>query len=273
MTTTTSKVLACGAIAAALLLDASGCGSGSGTPAAAPGDAAAPTSVAAPAAGRESTIGEVTVTPITHGSLRLRFRDRNLFVDPWSKGDLAGLGAADMIFITDVHRDHLDRKAIDALRTDKTVIVAPKAVADELADLAVTVLANGESKEIDGVGVEAVAMYNLVRGPEEGGRFHDKGRGNGYVLTLGDARIYVSGDTECTDEMRGLQRIDAAFVCMNLPYTMPPSEAAECIKAFRPKVVYPYHYRGSDLGPLEAALAGESGIELRRVDWYPGGEG
>ena len=114
----------------------------------------------------------------------------------------------------------------------------------------------------------AVPMYNLKRGPQQGKLFHDKGRGNGYVLTFGDARVYVSGDTECAPEMKALKDIDVAFVCMNLPYTMPPAEAAECISAFKPKNVYPYHYRGSNLDELKSALAPEKDIDVRVRNWY-----
>ncbi len=110
-------------------------------------------------------------------------------------------------------------------------------------------------------------MYNLKRGPAEGKLFHDKGRGNGYVVTYGGKRFYFAGDTEGVEEMRALRNIDAAFVPMNLPYTMPPEEAADAVKAFRPKVVYPYHYRGADLSVFEKALAG-SGVEVRIRNWY-----
>jgi len=111
-------------------------------------------------------------------------------------------------------------------------------------------------------------MYNLQRG-FQGELFHTKGRGNGYVVTLGGKRIYVAGDTECTPEMKALRNIDVAFLPMNLPYTMTPAEAADCAKAFKPKIVYPYHYRGQDPKAFAAALKG-SGIEVRLRDWYPG---
>ena len=128
-------------------------------------------------------------------------------------------------------------------------------------------IANGEKKTIDGVEIEAVPMYNLQRGPAAGQLFHTKGRGNGYIVTLGGKRIYLAGDTECTPEMKALKNIDVAFVPMNLPYTMPPNEAADCVKAFKPKIVYPYHYMGSDLKEFEDALKG-SGVEVRIRDWY-----
>jgi L-ascorbate metabolism protein UlaG (beta-lactamase superfamily) len=129
------------------------------------------------------------------------------------------------------------------------------------------VIRNGETKMAGNWKIEAIPMYNLKRGPSEGKLYHDKGRGNGYILTYGGKRIYISGDTEGIPEMKALKNIDVAFVCMNLPYTMPPAEAAEAVRAFHPKVVYPYHYRGSDPKEFEAALAG-SGIQVKLLDWY-----
>ncbi len=129
-------------------------------------------------------------------------------------------------------------------------------------------IANGETKTFAGVTVEAVPMYNLQRGPQPGQLFHTKGRGNGYVVTVGGKRLYFAGDTECTPEMKALKNIDAAFVPMNLPYTMPPAEAAECVAAFQPKIVYPYHYRGSNVEEFTAALKGK-GVEVRALNWYP----
>jgi L-ascorbate metabolism protein UlaG (beta-lactamase superfamily) len=113
-------------------------------------------------------------------------------------------------------------------------------------------------------------MYNLVRGPSAGQLFHTKGRGNGYILTMGGKRLYIAGDTECTPEMKALKNIDAAFVPMNLPYTMTPAEAADCVKAFAPKVVYPYHYNTAENAQAFAdALKGTAGTEVRMADWYP----
>ena len=129
-------------------------------------------------------------------------------------------------------------------------------------------MANGETKNISGVTIEAVPMYNVRPDPQFGGAiFHTKGRGNGYVVTIGGKRLYFAGDTACTLEMKGLKIIDVAFLPMNLPFTMPPSEAAECARAFKPKIVYPYHYFESDPKEFEAALKG-SGIEVRLRDWY-----
>jgi L-ascorbate metabolism protein UlaG (beta-lactamase superfamily) len=118
------------------------------------------------------------------------------------------------------------------------------------------------------VGIEAVAAYNVSRGPAPGQLYHPKGRGNGYIITLGGKRIYVSGDTECIPEITALKNIELAFMCMNLPYTQTPQEAAECVKKFRPAMVYPYHYRGQDPQVFADALRDEKGIEVRLRDWY-----
>jgi L-ascorbate metabolism protein UlaG (beta-lactamase superfamily) len=210
--------------------------------------------------------GDLRITPIVHGTVMLEHNGKFIYFDPWSEGKLNGLPKADFLFITDIHHDHLDQAAIGDVRKTGTVIVGPPAVAEKIPGI--VVMKNGETKELGGVRVVAVPMYNKKRGPEAGKLFHDKGRGNGYVLTLGDKNVYVSGDTECTDEMKALKNIDVAFVCMNLPYTMSPSEAAECAKAFRPKILFPYHFRGSNLDELESALAGEQGIEVRKRTWY-----
>ena len=216
----------------------------------------------------ETAAGPLAITPIVHGSVQLAFGGLVIQVDPWSRGDYAAAPKADLILITDVHGDHLDAAMIEQLSGAETRIVVPAAVAEELGKG--TVLANGESLEVNGMGIEAVPMYNLVRGPEEGKLFHDKGRGNGYILTMGGKRVYLAGDTECTPEMKALEGIDIAFVPMNLPYTMPPDEAAACVAAFEPAIVYPYHYRGSDLEVFTTALAGVPGVEVRLREWYPG---
>ncbi len=214
-----------------------------------------------------SSVGAIEIHPVQHATLWLRVGDQVVWVDPWSKAKLEG-PKADLVLITDVHPDHFDPEGLAAVRGANAVVVAPKVVAEQVPGA--IALANGESRQVGALRVEAVAMYNLTRGPEAGKLYHDKGRGNGYVINAGDARLYLSGDTECTPEMKALQDIDVAFVCMNLPYTMPPSEAAACVAVFKPKVLYPYHYRDSPLGELQAALAG-TGVLLRLREWYPGG--
>lgn len=211
--------------------------------------------------------GDLRVTPIHHGTLMLEYGGKAIYLDPWSEGNkLSGLPKADLVLITDIHGDHFDPPALEQIRKPSTVVMAPPVVVEKLPEA--IPIKNGETRIFQDIHVQAVPMYNEKRGPSEGKLFHDKGRGNGYVIKFADKRVYVSGDTECTAEMRALEDIDAAFVCMNLPYTMPPAEAAECIKAFRPKIVFPYHHRGSNLGELESALASEQGIELRIRSWY-----
>lgn len=210
--------------------------------------------------------GVLKITPVTHGSLMLEFKNKVIHIDPWGRGDYTGLPKADLILITDIHGDHLDPAQVKKLRKGGTEIVAPEAVAKTVTEA--VVLHNGRKKVVAGLEIEAVAMYNHKRGPSPGKLYHDKGRGNGYVLTLGGKRVYISGDTACIPEMKALTDIDIAFVTMNLPYTMPPEEAAECVAAFKPKVVYPYHYRGSDLKVFTRALESHPDIDVRIRDWY-----
>ena len=210
--------------------------------------------------------GLLKITPITHGSLMLKFKGKAIHVDPWSRGDYTGLPKADLILITDIHGDHLDPSQVRKLKKSGTVIVAPQAVAETVTEA--VVLHNGQKKVVAGLQIEAVPMYNHKRGPSPGKLYHDKGRGNGYVLTLADKRVYISGDTACISEMKALTDIDIAFVTMNLPYTMPPEEAAGCVAAFQPKIVYPYHYRGSDLNVFTRAQKSHPDIEVRIRDWY-----
>jgi L-ascorbate metabolism protein UlaG (beta-lactamase superfamily) len=216
--------------------------------------------------------GELRIVPIHHGSVLFELAGKAYYVDPYHEGNFDGLPKADFVFITHAHPDHFDPEALEKLKKPSTVYVVPPSVAEKLAikrsEGNPIILKEGDKKNIGGIGVETVAMYNIKRGPSAGKLYHDKGWGEGFVLTFGDKRVYVSGDTECTPEMRALKDIDVAFVCMNLPYTMPPSEAAECIAAFKPKIVYPYHYRGSDLGELDKGLADTKGIEVRKRAWY-----
>lgn len=229
-----------------------------------------------------ATGGDIVITPIAHGTVHIAHGPHVLLVDPtlvggWDgphpgnvvpKVSFEGLKPPTHILITDVHGDHLDGDSIAALRTPTTDVVVP---GDGGAGWQwiprAAQLANGQTKTVGGVAIEAVPMYNLVRGPKPNLRFHDKGRGNGYIVTLGGKRIYLSGDTECTPEMKALKNIDVAFIAMNLPYTATPAEAAECAKAFKPKVAYPYHYKGQDIRIFESALAG-TGVEVRLRDWY-----
>lgn len=221
---------------------------------------------ARPAQTFQTSAGAVKITPIYHASLVIEAGGKVIYIDPAPPGNFTGLPQADLILITDIHQDHMNLGSLAAVSKSGIEIWAPEAVAKTVTTA--KVIANGETKTWGGWSIEAIPMYNLKRGPAEGRFYHDKGRGNGYVLTYGGKRFYFSGDTEGIPEMRALKNIDAAFVCMNLPYTMPPEEAADAVKAFHPKIVIPYHYRGSDLSVFQKGLEG-TGIEVRLLEWYP----
>ncbi|MES1249913.1 MAG: MBL fold metallo-hydrolase, partial [Chitinophaga rupis] len=211
-----------------------------------------------------------------HASLVLSVGETTIYADPTGeKAACPGIKSPDIILITDIHGDHFDPKTIIAVRTPSTVLIVPKAVADLLpADLKgekTLILNNGEHADFLGINIAAIPMYNL---PESPTAKHTKGRGNGYVLTIGGKKVYISGDTQGIPEMRALKNIDIAFVCMNLPYTMDIKEAADAVLAFKPKIVYPYHYRGqgglSDVNGFKQLVeTGNKGIEVRLRNWYP----
>ena len=219
------------------------------------------------------------VIPVSHATMVLHWDGAIIYVDPVGGADVfAGHPSPDLILITDVHGDHLNIETLQAVSTDKTKMMVPQAVADKLPgefDAQIDVLNNGDAKERFGFTVEAIPMYNLR---EEALKFHEKGRGNGYLIEKDGKRVYISGDTEDIPEMRALKDIDVAFVCMNLPYTMTEIKAAEAVVEFQPKVVYPYHYRGADgfsdvnkfKGYIKKSSVGTK-IEVKLLDWYPGG--
>jgi L-ascorbate metabolism protein UlaG (beta-lactamase superfamily) len=195
-----------------------------------------------------TSAGPVKITPLNHASTLIEAGGKTIYLDPAKPAKLDGLPKADLILITDIHGDHMDPDSIKGISKDGTEIISSPAVAQTVT--AAKPLANGEKATWQSWTIEAIPAYNLKRGPAPGKLFHDKGRGNGYVLTYGG------------------KRFDVAFVCMNLPYTMPPDEAADAVKAFHPKIVIPYHYRGSDLAVFQKGLEG-TGIEVRVLDWYP----
>jgi L-ascorbate metabolism protein UlaG (beta-lactamase superfamily) len=214
----------------------------------------------------ETSAGALRITPLYHGSVMLEFAGKVIHVDPWSQADYAGIPQADLIVITHTHADHMDAAIVNKLKKAETIILGPPAVTDTLNGAVgeTDAIANGETKTVLGIGIEAVPMYNIVFGSSPGKLFHHKGIGNGYVMTFGDRRVYFSGDTECTPEMKALKNIDVAFLAMNPPRTMTPADAAACTKAFLPKVVYPYHYRGQKTQDFADALKGTPGVEVRQ---------
>lgn len=217
--------------------------------------------------------GELTIHPITHATMVLTYQKKNIYVDPTGGSDaFKGLAAPDLILITDIHGDHFDLKTIEALATDKAIFVVPQAVADKLpatiAKQRIIVLGNGSKTNQSGISIAAIPMYNLPGAANASN--HPKGRGNGYLLTIGGKIIYISGDTADTPEMRALKNIDIAFVCMNLPYTMDVKSASQGVLAFKPKVVYPYHYKGQDVESFKNLVnTGDRNIEVRLRNWYP----
>lgn len=215
--------------------------------------------------------GELTIQPVMHATMVLSYQKKNIYIDPTGGSEaFKGLGAPNIILITDIHGDHLDPKTIEAINVSKAVLIVPQAVADKLPSTTdkqkLVILKNGDKTNQQGISIAAIPMYNL---PETLDAFHTKGRGNGYILTIGGKRIYISGDTEDIPEMRALKNIDIAFVCMNLPYTMDVNQAAQGVLAFKPKIIYPYHYRGQDVNTFKTLVnAGDKNIDVRLRNWY-----
>lgn len=217
----------------------------------------------------QTSKGPLSIQPVKHATLVFTWGGKTIYADPdGGKAAFEGLADPDLILITDIHGDHFNVETLNALNTDHATLIVPQAVADKLPDnlkSKAVVLNNGKTVDKLNASIKAIPMYNLPESPDAK---HTKGRGNGYVLTFGNKTVYISGDTAGVPEMRALKNIDVAFVCMNLPYTMPPDEAADAVKAFDPKVVIPYHYRGSDLAVFQKGLTG-TGIEVRLLEWYP----
>lgn len=207
--------------------------------------------------------GNLTITFIGHGTLMFEFAGKVIHVDPWSRlADYSKLPKADIILITHHHRDHLDPKAIGAISGRDTVLVLTGTCAQRLGKGGV-VMKNGDTRRIGDLEIEAVPAYNLVHMRSPAQPYHTKGEGNGYIISFGDKKVYVAGDTENIPEMKTLKGIDIAFLPMNLPYTMTPEMVADAVKAFRPKVLYPYHYGKTDPSKIVQLLRDERGIEVR----------
>jgi L-ascorbate metabolism protein UlaG (beta-lactamase superfamily) len=206
--------------------------------------------------------GNLEITFIGHGTLMFTFGGKVIHVDPWTKlADYTKLPKADVIFLTHEHRDHLDLKALGILRTEKTKVVLTKACATRVEGG--IVMNNGDVKSIEGLKIEAVPAYNIVHKRSSGEPFHPRGRGNGYVMTFGDKRVYVAGDTENIPEMKALKGIDIAFLPMNVPYTMTPEMVADAARSFKPNILYPYHYGHTDTSKLVDLLKDDREIEVR----------
>ncbi|MEP2278044.1 MBL fold metallo-hydrolase [Maribacter sp.] len=221
---------------------------------------------------------DIKIIPIEHSTAVIEWNDVIIYIDPvGGAAAFEGQKNPTLILITDIHGDHLNVETLNALDTANATFVVPQAVADELPEKykeQLVIMANGTSKKLSNITIEAIPMYNLRK---EALKFHKKGRGNGYVLNIDAQRIYFSGDTEDIPEMRSLKNIDKAFICMNLPYTMTEESAAAAVLDFKPKQVYPYHYRGkpdvSDVAKFKQLVdAGNQDIEVIQLDWYPNEE-
>lgn len=225
--------------------------------------------------GGTSDADMINITPFAGASVQIEYEGTVIHVDPWSRGNYAAAKPADLILVTDTPADHLDPDLIATLRKPGAPVVLsdrPDEARDEgsrtrvMAVPSPTFMDNGDRITLAGIDIQAVPMYDIIPGEP----FHAKGEGNGYILTLGERRVYIAGVTECVPEMQEIRDIDVAFIPMNLPHgRMPTLAAAECVKMIRPSVVYPYHYREQPIDEFVQALAGEADIEVRVHDWYP----
>jgi len=221
----------------------------------------------ASAAGYEEDIfptskGDLKIACLGHGTLMLTFNGKVIHVDPVGQfGNYAALPKADLILVTHEHGDHLDPAAIAKIRKPSTALFMTAKCAEKIKDA--TVMKNGDERTWEGITVKAVPAYNIVHMRAPGSPFHPKGEGNGYVLTFGDKRLYIAGDTENIPEMAALKGVDIVFLPMNMPYTMTPEMAAAAAKMLAPQVLYPYHYGNTDTAKLVDLLKGEKGIEVR----------
>ena len=203
---------------------------------------------------------ELTITFIRHGSLLLSYAGKQIQVDPVSEyADYSTFPKADLILITHAHGDHLDLKAIEALRKTETAVIANPESAEKVGATA-QVMRNGDSQTWQGVRIEAVPAYNTTEGRD---KFHPKGRDNGYVFDFDGFRVYIGGDLEDIPELSDLKAIDVAFLPVNQPYTMTPEQAARAARVIQPKVFYPYHYSQTPVAETLPALLEGSGVELR----------
>ncbi len=225
-------------------------------------------------ASTESYQPDIEIMPISHATFAMKWDDKVFYIDPVGGIEaFQSMPEEDVILITDIHGDHLNLETLNGIRSEGSLLIVPEAVNEKIKDdqSDAEVIYNDQSTSFDGFKVTAVPMYNLT---EERLKFHEKGRGNGYVIEKNGYKVYISGDTEDIPEMRALQGIDKAFVCMNLPYTMTVENAADAVLDFAPVEVYPYHYRGTEgksdvIKFKELVNIGNSDIQVTQLEWYP----
>jgi L-ascorbate metabolism protein UlaG (beta-lactamase superfamily) len=211
-----------------------------------------------------TSVGNVELHFIGHGSLMFRVNGYAIYIDPVnSSGDYRFLPKADLILVTHDHYDHLDVPLINELKKEGTVVLTNEKSTEQIG-WALPMYA-GDRLEINNISIEAVHAYNIVNVRAPGEPFHPKGEGVGYVLTIGETKFYVAGDTENIPEMKELKNIEVAFLPMNLPYTMTPEMVADAAKAFQPRILYPYHYGETDTNEIIGLLK-DSEIEVRIRD-------
>jgi len=207
---------------------------------------------------------------IEHASFVIRAGGVTIFVDP--VGNLQqydGLGSPDIILYTHEHGDHLNIQLLKALKNEKTKVIGTPTVIEKTG-FGIKIK-NNEKLKIGKLKIESIPAYNTS--PDRL-KYHPKGIGNGYILTIVGKRIYISGDTEDTRDMRALKKIDYAFVCMNLPYTMGVEQAASAILDIKPTNVFPYHFRNQDKtysdisGQLKSLLSKNMDIKIHYLNWY-----
>jgi L-ascorbate metabolism protein UlaG (beta-lactamase superfamily) len=209
-----------------------------------------------------TSAGDLQITFLGHGSLMFTFKKLVIHVDPFSQvADYSKLPKADLILVTHEHMDHLDPMAMTHIQTRNTKVIYTEACSK--GQPGGVVMHNGDEQVINDLRIQAVAAYNILHKRENGQPYHPRGAGNGYVITFGDQRVYVGGDTENIPEMKDLKDISVAFLPMNLPYTMTPAMTAEAARSFHPKILYPYHFSKTDTSQLAELLKADTGIEVR----------
>jgi len=206
--------------------------------------------------------GDLAITFIGHSSLMMEFDGKVIHIDPVGRyADYAEMPDADLILITHEHGDHFDPDAIEKIKKTDTEIVLTKTCAERFGSG--KIMENGESATLKGLPIEAVPAYNIKHMRSENVPYHPKGSGNGYVITFGNKKVYIAGDTENIPEMADLKNIDIAFLPMNVPYTMTPAMVKDAVRLFNPKILYPYHFGNTDTSVLVELMKDMEDVEVR----------
>ncbi len=217
--------------------------------------------------------GDLTIVPIGHPSIMFVWNNLTIHVDPvLREADYLRFPDADVILLTHHHGDHTDKEAVSMLYTDTTRVILTEQSLEKLAELDLDhteVLHYWDSTSFKGLGVEAVPAYNIQHKRSNGEPYHLRGVGNGYVLTFEDFKVLIGGDTEDIPEYEKLRdyHIDAAFLPMNVPYTMTPRMVAHAASMIRPKILYPYHYGNTNTDELFELMEDDPWVEIRILNF------